>query len=215
MGGFQVPNFSGPTPSVSGTLAMPNFGGDGGGSNQYMNFPSMGTNNMSSRFGLGNPIVPMPGGSSGGFPLPQTPTPPGIVPPSTPLPTGQAPGLSLPTTASKAGGFGLQGGAATGPSLDPALTNMWGNFLQQQMGKGVMPFELSALLPTSGQATTPGTLTAPMTQLNKSLQDFFMGQGQGVTGVPGTSGPLSYVLPMWQSEISAMNQPIQQQLANI
>jgi hypothetical protein len=49
----------------------------------------------------------------------------------------------------------------------------------------------------------------------QSLQDFYMGQSQGVSGVPGTSDPLSYVLPMWQSEVSAMNQPIQQQLANI
>lgn len=199
MVGYQVPDFSGGGSRGSGGNMIPAM--PGGGQNQYMNFPSMGTDS----FGgfprpEGGPVYPLPMGTN------TAANQPGIVPQATPIQTGQTPGLSLPTTASKSGGFGLQGGAATGPSIDPALTNMLGMLYQGQLGKGVAPFDLSALLPSTGQATTPGQLTAPLTPMLGGLEQFFAGQG---------GGPTPYILPMWQSELAAMNQPIQQQLANI
>ena len=203
---YSIPDFAAMSTGGS-TGAMPSYqdissiGGSSGGQNQWMNYPSMGQS----------------------YPIPMS-TPqqsqPGIVSPSTPTTPASGSYLDATSVASKQGGYGLQGGAATGPSQDPALTNEFDQWLQSQIGTGVTPFDLSAILPSTGQATTPGTLTAPENPLMQQLQQFFMGQGTGVSGTmtPGgtaSGGPLSYVLPMWQSEVSAMNQPIQQQMANI
>lgn len=187
-----------------------------GGQNQFMNFPTMGGPGGQTATGsdlnpllFGNPTDQQTMTSPGGtFPLPggaQTGTPPGIVPPS-----GGNPPLgpfSNPADTGKAGvGARLPGGAYTGRTLDPQLTEQLAQWLMSQLGKGATPFDLSAILPSTGQATTPGTLTAPENPILQSLQQFYQ---------TGTGGPLPGVLPMWQSEIQAMNIPIQQQLANI
>jgi hypothetical protein len=57
-----------------------------------------------------------------------------------------------------------------------------------------------------GQNTSPGQMTAPANPVLQSLQNFYLGRG---------GGPESYILPMWQSQLAAMEQPIQQQYANI
>lgn len=209
---YQIPEFastgvgSGASP-VSFT-DISSLGYDSGGQNQFMNYPSMTSS------------YPMPSASPTAFTSsPTSSYPPGIVPPATSSTPSSYynPGT---TVASKQGGYGLQGGAATGPSQDPSLTDEFNQWLQSQIGTGVTPFDLSAILPSTGQATAPGTLTAPENPLMQALQAFYLGQGGGVSGTmtPGgtpTGSPLSYVLPMWQSEVSAMNQPIQQQYADI
>lgn len=149
--------------------------------NQYMSFPSM------------NAGYPMPTPQGGA---------PGVVPPTHTTPA--------PFTPAGTGGVGatdkLPGNEETVPTVDPNYTASFGNWLQSQLGTGVSPFNLSALLPSSGQATAPGTLTAPENSIMQSLQNFYL-TGQG--------GPLPGVLPMWQSEMQSMQIPIEQQLANI
>jgi hypothetical protein len=147
-----------------------------GGSNQWGNFPAMGSS---------------PG---------SLPAIPGIVPQQ---------GSSFgPSTFSSIdpGGINLPGREHTVPPLDPAFTSAFYNFLQSHLGKGVTPFNLSAILPSTGQATAPGTLTAPLNPLEESLNKFYAGQG---------GGPDSFILPMWESQLAAMQQPIQQNLANM
>jgi hypothetical protein len=74
------------------------------------------------------------------------------------------------------------------------------------MGQGATPFNLSAILPSTGEATAPGTLTAPDNPILKSLMEFY---------TKGTGGPLPGVLPMWQSAMKSMEIPIEKQMANI
>lgn len=178
-------------------MSVPGYGGGGAQSNVFGSLPTT------------NPGYPSYGGSPGYG-----------VPPSAGLPSSYGgypnyPQGPWPTAPAKSAGTGLQGGAATVPTQDPYFTQLFQQMLTGQLGQGTMPYNLSTYLPTSGQMTQPGQLSAPLTSSMQSLQDFFAGQSQGVSGVPGTSGPLSYVLPMWQSEVSAMNQPIQQNLANL
>ena len=136
-------------------------------------------------------------------------TPPGIVPSSGPgagTPTGYTnPGFSL-NNPLIGGKHDLGGGMRTEPTLDPNFTSQLFQWLQSQMGKGATPFNLSAIMPSTGEATAPGTLTAPDNPILKSLMEFY---------TKGTGGPLPGVLPMWESEMKSMEIPIQKQLANI
>ncbi len=171
-----------------GQVDFGSLGGTSSTENQWMSFPSM--------------TMPSTGG-----PL-DTPTPPGIVPPAgggAGTPPGYTnPGFSL-NNPLVGGKHDLGGGARTEPTLDPNFTSQLYQWLSSQMGKGATPFDLSAVLP-SGGTTTPGTLTAPENPILKALQEFY---------TKGTGGPLPGVLPMWQSEMKAMEIPIEKQLANI
>jgi len=205
-----VPDFAPPQSAGGGYQPVFNFQGfGGGGSNQYGSFPVM--TGGSGSYGVGSNY------------------PPGIVPPQGSYSSGSVVGYPSigPNPQSQYGPYipgtlenvgeeqKVGGGMREGPTLDPALTQSLAGYLQSQVGQGITPFDLSAILPSSGQATTPGTLTAPLTSLMQQLQSFYSGQGGGVSGVPGSSGPLSYILPMWQSEIQSMQQPIQENLANL
>jgi hypothetical protein len=148
------------------------------GSNQYMNYPSM--NN--SYYPMQNSMAPTPG----------------IVSPTTSSSFTNQPYMSAQQE--------TPSGQYTSPTVDPFLTSSLGQYFQSMLGKGATPFDLSAILPSTGQATTPGSLTAPMNPILQSLMQFYQ-TGQG--------GPLPGVLPMWNTEMQAMNIPIQQQLANI
>ena len=213
MGTFPMPVFA---PAQSGgnpgsdmvSAGSFNYSPPGGGQNQWMNYPALNSpgNNL-------NPVLFGGSGGSGGYPLPmtaggaqQTNNIPGIVPPA----PSQAPPLSSRTnpgdTASAGVGARLPGQAYQGRTIDPQLTEQLASYLMGQLGQGLTPFDLSALLPSTGQATAPGTLTAPENPILQSLQQFY---------TSGTGGPLPGVLPMWQSELQSMNIPIQQQLANI
>lgn len=210
---YQVPNFAGPYSD------MRTMSGDspsaGGGSNQWMDFSSMSAPGFPNLPGMSSPSS----------------TPPGIVPPSGG--TGYQPGAfggsagsfpfgAFPDTSSYAPGgkkSSLQGGAGSVgantklphgytsvPTLDPQFTQGFDAWLRKQMGQGMDPFNLSAIMPSTGEATAPGTLTAPLNPVLESLSKFFQGQG---------GGPMSEVLPMWKSMMDSMNIPIQKQLANI
>jgi hypothetical protein len=155
-----------------------------GGSNQFSGYLSQlgGANQLG-----GYPSMPT-----------QQQTQPGIVPQAqSQAPTSWNTGI---------GGWTRIPGAYTGPTLAQGLTSEFAAYLQSMLGKGATPFNLSAILPSTGQTTTPGTLTAPENPLLQSLQQFYL-TGQG--------GPMPGVLPMWTSAMQAMDIPIQQQLANI
>jgi len=191
---YSIPNFAGSGGSggasdikSGGQFDFGSLGGMSSTSNQYMNFPSMTM-----------PSVRGPLDAS-------TATPPGVVPPS----GGGAPSggsgfdLGDPLIGGK---HKLGGGATTEPTLDPAFTSQLYQWLQSQMGKGATPFDLSAILPSTGDVTAPGTLTAPDNPILKSLEEFY---------TKGTGGPMPGVLPMWESAMKSMEIPIQKQLANI
>ena len=202
-----MPNMPGASGGSSGSnmidVGQFNFSPTGG-QNQYMNFPSMGGPGFSQPYGTssGSNLNPLLFGNPTDQ---QTMTPPGIVPPA-----GGNPPLgpySNPADTGKAGvGARLPGGAYTGRTLDPQLTEQLAQWLMSQLGRGATPFDLSAILPSTGQATAPGTLTAPENPILQQLQQFYE---------TGTGGPLPGVLPMWQSELKAMQIPIAQQEANI
>lgn len=196
----------------SGAFQLPNFGG----SNQYGSYPSMtlGSTPQSTLMSYNlNPLLY--GGSSYAGAAPVGPT----------GSSGYSPGGTetlQPQWGNQAvgGANTIPGGMKTGPTLDPTLTGDYSTYLQSQIGQGLPDFDQSVQLPSTGQYTAPGTLTAPENPLIQQLQNFYMGQGTGVTGTASASGgtsssPLSYVLPMWQSEVSSMNIPIQEQLANL
>ena len=200
---YMIPDFSGGGTRQAGSnlinagqFSSGTPGGSSSTQNQYMTFPAMTT--------MPNTGGPLDGGGSPGgspfFPM-GTPSAPGIVSPSGP---GQ------PVDPATAGGIGSKGNlgraGVTTPTVDPTFTKTFADWLQSMLGKGATPFDLSAVLPSTGQATAPGTLTAPENPILQSLQKFFQ---------TGEGGPLPGVLPMWQSAMKAMQIPIEQQLANI
>src|SRR6267378_1106550 len=149
----------------SGQFDMGSLGGSSSTSNQYMDFPAM--TSMPSTGG------PLDMGSS-----------PGVVPSA----GGASPGGSNFTLSNPliGGKHDLGGGARTEPTLDPAFTNQLYQWMQSMMGKGASPFDLSAIMPSTGKATAPGTLTAPDNPILKSLMEFY---------TKGTGGPMPGVLP--------------------
>lgn len=129
-------------------------------------------------------------------------SPPGIVPPA----TGGAPPLQPPTYSKNpsagvdlgpGGQQKLSGGNLALPTFDPAFTQQFYAWLQQMLGQGATPFNLSAKLP-SGGTTAPGTLTAPLNPIDASLQKFYQ---------TGEGGPMPGVLPMWNAARAAMEGP--------
>jgi hypothetical protein len=182
MGGF-VPNFAGDG-SGSGSLPM-------GGSNQYMNFPTM-SQPTSQYSALPASQMRRPTGGQGPIvvPNPTAPPPaggPGTVPSSPSLPYGSN---GYPTTASQAGGFGLQGGASSVPTQDPYYSQLYGSMLSNMLGSGVSPYNLQAYLPSSGGYTGAGQVAAPLTGQLGQLQQFLMG-GQGTGAGQGTLSNLA------------------------
>jgi hypothetical protein len=214
---YSVPDFSSPGPARSGDpifkqMDSGSLGGMSSTQNQYANYPAMtappdgGMPQMSGGGASLGPLTP-----SGGTPLGTPPgagsaTPPGIVPPAvstSPIPgTNQNPGDT--TTAGI--GARLPGNVYQSRTQDPAFTSQFDAWLKSMMGTGATPFDLSAILPSTGATTAPGTLTAPDNPILKALQEFY---------TKGTGGPLPGVLPMWQSAMKSMEIPIQKQLANI
>lgn len=185
---YSIPDFavSGGMKS-SGEFNVGSLGGLSSTQNQHMSYPGM--------------TMPSTGG-------PLDASSPGIVPPTgaynPPGPTGGAGGSFDVGTAGT--GARLPGQMYQGRTIDPSFTSALDQWLRSQMGKGATPFDLSAIMPSTGEATAPGTLTAPDNPILKSLMEFY---------TKGTGGPLPGVLPMWTSAMKSMEIPIQKQLANI
>lgn len=152
---------------------------------------------------------------------------PGVVPPAT-SGAGSAPlsGLQYytqgpPGPAYQAGNANeIAQGYYTTPTYDPMFTGQFYNYLTQQLGQGTTPFNLSSQLPTSGQATQPGQLTAPMNDLMQQLMQFYSG---GQSNIPGasqmtqmaqTGNPIDQT-PAWQAMIEAQGRNTEQNAANL
>jgi hypothetical protein len=186
--------------------SIPDFAGNGGGSSQMtspgqFDVSSLGGMSSTENQWMNFPSMTMP--STGG---PLDMTQPGIVPPAG-GPSG-FPGANANPGDLHAAGIGarLPGQQYQARTIDPSFTSQLDAWLRGQMGQGATPFNLSAILPSTGEATAPGTLTAPDNPILKSLLEFY---------TKGTGGPLPGVLPMWQSEMKSMEIPIEKQLANI
>ena len=154
-----------------------------------------------------------------------SPVAPGIVPPSS-LPAN-------PVNVNAPGGFdpnnptGPSGGIVEQPgqgktvsTLYPNFTNEFYNFLSGQMGKGATPFNLQSVLPSSGQATAPGTLNAPLGDVNSMLQQFYKTGTGGPTGTAAlasnaATGNPTDVGPAWEAMKAAEQRTIDQQGANL
>lgn len=194
---YSIPDFASNAgaPPGSTQFDLGSLGGASSTSNQWGSFPSMTSS-------------PSTGGSLDMTTTSTPQTPPGIVPPSGGAPPMPAPGTPNPGASvnTPGGRHNLGSGFSTSPTIDPQFTSQFMAWLQSQLGQGAAPFDLSAIMPSSGQVTAPGTLTAPENALMQSLNQFY---------TTGTGGPLPGVLPMWTSEMKSMQIPIEQQMANI
>lgn len=101
-------------------------------------------------------------------------------------------------------GGGLLKQGNTGVSIEApyyyGLGSNFQDFLQGQIGKGVMPFNLSTYLPSTGGATAPGALNAPLTPMLSQLEAFYSGD-------PATQ--------TWQNIIQAQQRNTDQNAANL
>jgi hypothetical protein len=141
--------------------------------------------------------------------------------PGTMLPSGGGAPTGLPGSAppsNNTGAYYATGGDSPGtnsvhmtPTTDPSFTQQFYNMLSGQVGQGVSPFNLSAVLPSSGQVTAPGTLTAPMNETLQQIQQFLAG---GQSNTPGanqlqqlaaTGDPINQT-PAWQAMVAAEQQ---------
>lgn len=151
----------------------------------------------------------------------QYPNTPGIVPTQGTLPGGTSP------YGSNTGAYYATGGDVPGtntihmqPTMDPTLTQQYYNMLSQQVGQGLPGFNLSTLLPSSGQATQPGQLNAPLNLTDQQLQAFLTG---GPSNIPGasqltqmaqTGNPIDQT-PAWQAMIASEAQNTAQNANNL
>lgn len=166
------------------------------------------------------------------FDLPQNAGSNQFMPSMPSIPAGNAPG-TVPQSGSPVGGGGapqysslrdLGNGFKIQSPIDPALTKGLENFLQSFLGKGATPFDLSALLPSSGQAGGAGQLSAPLTQMLQQLQGLFSGQTDPSQAGPlgGAFSTLSNVaqngisaVPTWNTMVDAMQRQIGQGANNL
>lgn len=174
------------------------------------------------------PPIPTGGNQPVGNPLPGS-APPGVVPmPANPATDATSyKGAAAPWAmagggpAGQSGGvYELPNGATASSTLYPGYTNEYYNWLAQQVGSGVQPFNLSTLLPSTGTATTPGQVNAPLTPLLQQLQQFY---STGTGGPAGSAGLLQTaqtgnptdVGPTWDAIVKAQQQNISQNEAQI
>lgn len=160
-------------------------------------------------------------------------TPPGVVPPVTGGGAGTPPSYLNnysnvgPTPFGGQTGYpvgsktDLGGGNMSVPTLDPKYTSQFYTWLQQQLGSGATPFNLSTPLPGGG-TTGPGQLSAPLNDINSMLQHFY----KGGTGAPGGSGldtlqseahggQAFNASPEWQAMVDAQQKNIKQNEAQL
>ncbi len=197
MGSSSFSLFPGPARRDQSESLIPGLG-----SNQFMQFPNLVT--------PGN----APGGGGAVVPGTVPPASGGLGFPSRGLGPNQPAGYPLQSYSQ-----GLAGGVNTIGPLFPKFTSDLFQFLQQQMGRGATPFDLSSALP-SGGTSGPGQLSAPATPVLKQLQDFYSTGTGGPTGtgtladMAKTGLPIN-VLPEWQAMLEAMKRPEAEARANL
>lgn len=194
-------------------FGMPEMPGVGGGSNQFFqNMPSI-PSPMNS-----------PGGSKGGNTNANAFDPssflafssgqpaPGTAPNQNPAPGAPGQPLQFTGPPGASGMTGIGKGLFAQNPLDPALTSQFFQWLQSRIGKGASGFDLSTILPSSGQATAPGQLNAPLNDVMKNLMALFDPQS-GSLGKLASNG--IDATPIWQKTVDAMQRQIAQGGANL
>jgi len=139
---------------------------------------------------------------------------PGVVPGA----SGGDVGNLLGTQGTSGGLFKQSNGISTLAPIAPNLTTDFMNYLKSQIGSGATPFNLSTVLPSTGAATAPGQLNAPVTPILQQLSNFYTG---GASSIPGSdtlsqmaqTGMPVTALPAWQAAVAAQQQNIQRQQA--
>jgi hypothetical protein len=224
-------------------MASPTFSlmNQGTGANQWsdQNFalPAMSDARSSAGAGTGYEVFASPT-TRGKLPGPNQPSPtptgpPNVVPPqNTPINTNLPSGIGQGTTTGSdvfnpnqpiggAGGVKNVGsGAATVTSMFPQFTAEFYNYLQSQLGKGATPFNLATTAPSSGKATAPGALNAPLTDINKMLESFYQTGTGGPTGTStlesmAQTGNPTDVGPAWQAMLAAEQKNTDRNAANL
>ena len=99
-----------------------------------------------------------------------------------------------------------------GSTLDPNFTKDFFGWLQGQIGQGATPFNLSAVMPSDGSVTAPGTLTAPNNALIQSLMKSF--QTGPMADMLATGSPIDQT-PAWQAMVDSMQRTIGENRANL
>lgn len=157
------------------------------------------------------------GGGNGGSTSPTATAPstatPGIVPAALPPPQFNFPGGAINPYPYKIG----DGMISLSP-LDPTFSTYFANWLGSQIGRGATPFDLSALLPSSGGATQAGQLSAPLTELIQQLQNFYQGGSSNIPGLNTLANVASQgisAVPTWQTMVDAMQRNIGENAANL
>ena len=166
------------------------------------------------------PVAPGAQPSTGSNQYSSYPNTPGIVP--------TTPGGSLPVDSSNYYGgssaampYGsayqpgnanpISQGFLTMPTFSPYDTAQYSTYMQSQIGKGIDPFNLSTSLPSSGQATQPGQLNAPMNDVYQQLQQFLTGAPSSMPGasqatqMAQTGNPVDQTAA-WQAMIASQGQ---------
>lgn len=145
---------------------------------------------------------------------------PGIVPQATN--TNKQNPYPISGDAGPSGGVVKQGGTgySTVGTMFPSFTQDFYDWMSGQVGQGATPFNLSAVLPSTGQVTQPGQVNAPLSPLLQQLQSFYQ-TGQGgpagtdVLGQMAKTGMPTAVGPAWDAMIKAQGQNTAQQEAQI
>lgn len=176
-------------------------------------------NSPSNQYGGGYPTpgasIPMPGsnntGSAGA--VPQTTNPQNT---SNPIGTNVPnPGPQLGTQWSQY----IGSGQSEVPPVDAQLQATLMNYLQSQVGQGVTPYNLQALLPTGGQ-TGPGQVASPLDPVTQQLMDFFTNGSssnpalQSLQSLATTGNPIDQT-PAWQAMVNASQNQIDEGGANV
>jgi osmotically-inducible protein OsmY len=104
-------------------------------------------------------------------------------------------------------------------TMFPNLTADMFQFLQNNVGQGATPFNLSAILPSSGQASAPGSLTAGPNPILQGLMDYYSGGkpsaspgAAGLDSMSKTGNPIDQ-MPAWNAMIQAQQRNTDQNAA--
>lgn len=215
-----------------------------GGSNQYASYPSLPGSNTyggtpsaptgnffqptSSASSPYSPASPLQGATyGGGSGAPGTvPSTPGTVPGGSGSSYTYSQNLSNPSQFDSQYPSRTQPAESIGhgqysvPPTDASLQNSIMNYLQGQVGQGMSPFNLQALLPTGG-TTGAGQVSSPLDPLSQAMMQFYSTGATG--GNPGlqslsqlasTGDPIDQT-PAWQAMVQQMQQQIGTGAANV
>jgi hypothetical protein len=201
-----------------------------GGSNQYGSYPTMpgagGSSGSIGTYGSNPWNTGAQGSGSSAYSSAGTYAPPGTVPQQgqptssagnytydqTPKTEAHYPTLTQPAQQ-------LSGNQYEVPPIDSTLQNTMMNWLTSQIGQGMNPYNLQALLPTGG-TTGAGQVSSPLDPISQMMMQFYGGGGSNNSALnnlqqEGTTGNPIDQTPAWQAMVNSMQQQIGQGAADV